>query len=119
VALQADLPCIRGEDVERLISRSEDELTTNPSGVFVADAAGVGTTAVVIGSHTPWRTHFGDRSRARHRGAGLIELTDSSLNRMRVDVDTVADVTHARVLGVGPATQTLLGAVAVTIRRPF
>lgn len=119
VALQADLPCIRGEDVERLISRSEDELTTNPSGVFVADAAGVGTTAVVIGSQTPWRTHFGDRSRARHRGAGLIELTDSSLNRMRVDVDTVADVTHARVLGVGPATQTLLGAVAVTIRRPF
>ena len=118
VALQADLPCVRDADVERLICRSEAELTRNPSGVFVADAAGVGTTAVAIGSQASWRTHFGERSRARHRGAGLIELTDSSLNRMRVDVDTVADVTHARILGVGPATQALLGTVAVPIPRP-
>jgi len=103
-ALVADLPCLDSRDLELAFTRAE---TLDRS--FVCDAAGIGTTLLMATSGHALLPRFGARSRAAHANSGAIEITDP-LQRLRRDVDTAVDFWDAQRLGVGPATQSALGA---------
>ncbi|GAA1766893.1 2-phospho-L-lactate guanylyltransferase [Nocardioides hankookensis] len=101
VALCADLPALRPEDLDEVLAA----LTTErPS--FVPDAAGIGTT-VYVADHDGFDPHFGPGSRAAHLEAGARELVDAPAS-VRRDVDEPADLTDAVALGVGAATAVAL-----------
>jgi 2-phospho-L-lactate guanylyltransferase len=107
VAVCADLPALRTDDLDELLS---DLDTTHPS--FVPDAAGVGTTLYVAG-HDAFDPHFGPDSRAAHLASGALELTDAPAS-VRRDVDDPADLAEAVTLGVGPSTAVALLAADAT-----
>lgn len=94
-----DLPCLRAEDVTGVLSAAEGVR----SGV-VPDAAGRGSVvlASMNGGLVP---RFGGRSFAAHLATGSVELPGSE--RLRRDVDTVADLGEAVRLGVGDVTSVL------------
>lgn len=99
VAMSADLPAVRSDDLARTFSAARDL-----SYWFVADAQHVGTT--MLGAAPGFRLSpaFGAQSRAAHRLQGAVELSEPDLERLRRDVDTEADLQVALTLGVGPYT---------------
>jgi 2-phospho-L-lactate guanylyltransferase len=106
-ALTADLPALSADEL-RLA------LTAASSGThcFVADAAGTGTTLYAAGPGAAFRPRFGPRSRLRHREAGALELDLPGLAGLRRDVDTLADLRSAAVIGLGRRT----AAIAARLR---
>ena len=101
----ADLPCLRPEDVTRLLAdRRSDE------GAFVPDRSATGTTLVIHPPGSRVVASYGPGSAARHRDLGLHALTDAPL-RARHDVDTLEDLRGARLLGPGPETTAALDAL--------
>ncbi|KQW53572.1 2-phospho-L-lactate guanylyltransferase [Nocardioides sp. Root1257] len=97
VALCADLPALRPDDLDAVLG----SLTADgPS--FVPDAAGIGTT-VYVADHDRFDPHFGPGSRAAHLDAGARELADAP-SSVRRDVDDPADLADAVELGVGAST---------------
>ena len=97
VALCADLPALRPDDLDQVLGT----LTTGvPS--FVPDAAGIGTT-IYVADHDLFDPHFGPDSRAAHLDAGARELADAPPS-VRRDVDDPADLADAVTLGVGAST---------------
>ncbi len=105
----ADVPCLRPDDVSRLIAT-----VTGPS--FVADTAGTGTTCAFFPAGTARSVAFGERSRAAHRARGMhemgeIELGSPAAARVRRDVDTRVDLWDAIRLGVGAHTQAMLATI--------
>lgn len=101
VAICADLPALRTDDLDELLG---DLDTARPC--FVPDAAGVGTTLYVAG-HDEFDPHFGPESRAAHLDSGARELRDAPAS-VRRDVDDPADLDEAVALGVGPSTAVAL-----------
>ena len=101
VAVCADLPALRSEDLDEVLGSLA---TGRPS--FVPDAAGVGTT-VYVGAYDEFDPHFGPDSRAAHLAAGAWELITSPAS-VRRDVDDPADLAEAVALGVGPSTAVAL-----------
>jgi 2-phospho-L-lactate/phosphoenolpyruvate guanylyltransferase len=101
-ALSADLPALRAGDLTAAI-RS----VTAPRW-FVPDLAGDGTTMLAAASGHRFAPQFGPDSRARHRALGMVEVDIAGLERLRRDVDTVADLTDARRRGIGPYTALVL-----------
>jgi 2-phospho-L-lactate guanylyltransferase len=97
VALCADLPALRAEDLDRA-------LTSVVAGEarFVADADGIGTT-LYTASHDEFDPRFGVASRAAHLEGGAREIS-GELASLRRDVDDLADLRKAVALGVGPRT---------------
>jgi len=98
VALVADLPCLRSEDLA--------EALTQIAGVgawFAADEDGTGTTmyAAPYGAFEP---QFGTGSRVAHLRAGAIEIV-GDLPSLRRDVDDEAGLAEALRLGAGPSTR--------------
>lgn len=98
VVVPADLPCLRGADVTRVLASARGS-----GGAFVPDRSSTGTTLL-------WRppggadlAHYGPGSAARHRAVGLRALADAPL-RARLDVDTVQDLREALALGTGART---------------
>jgi 2-phospho-L-lactate guanylyltransferase len=69
---------------------------------FVADLAGTGTTLLAAGPGVALGAAFGPASRDRHLGSGAVELV--AAESVRHDVDTPADLEHAKALGLGPHT---------------
>lgn len=98
VALCADLPALRSEDLAAALQ----EAARWPAA-FVADAAGLGTT-MFSAAHSEFRPRFGPASRQAHLEAGAREV-DGDLATLRTDVDDLADLSRARALGVGPHTR--------------
>jgi len=100
VALCADLPALRPEDLESAMRLLPVEV---PS--FVADAAGTGTTmyAAPLDSFDP---RFGPGSREAHLRAGAVAV-EGDLVSLRQDVDELADLHRVLRLGVGPHTTAL------------
>ncbi|MCW2765322.1 MAG: cofC [Nocardioides sp.] len=97
VALCADLPALRPEDLDgALASVAEGETR------FVADAAGVGTT-LYTAPYGEFDPRFGVESRAAHLDGGAGEIT-GPLTSLRRDVDDLADLREALALGVGART---------------
>jgi 2-phospho-L-lactate guanylyltransferase len=68
---------------------------------FVADAAGTGTTLYTASPGVPFSPRFGPGSRSLHQGAGASELDLTGIAGLRQDVDTVADLRSAAVIGLG------------------
>jgi 2-phospho-L-lactate guanylyltransferase len=107
VALCADLPALRTDDLDELLGELD---TTGPS--FVPDAAGVGTT-LYVAAHDAFDPQFGPESRAAHLASGARELIDAPAS-VRRDVDDPADLEEAVALGVGPSTAVALLAADAT-----
>jgi 2-phospho-L-lactate/phosphoenolpyruvate guanylyltransferase len=100
VALCADLPSLRPEDLDEALAHLPPD---RPA--FVADAAGVGTT-MYAAPHGEFDPRFGPDSRAAHVDAGAWEVP-GELASLRRDVDDVADLREAQALGVGVHTAEL------------
>jgi 2-phospho-L-lactate/phosphoenolpyruvate guanylyltransferase len=97
VVLQGDLPALQSQELGEALAAARHHERS-----FVADRLGTGT-AALCAFGTALDPHFGADSAARHRRSGAIELT-GAWPGLRCDVDTPADLTAARRLGVGPAT---------------
>jgi 2-phospho-L-lactate guanylyltransferase len=97
VALTADLPALRPEDVD-------EALAEVPPGAaaYVADADGIGTT-LYTAPYDAFAPRFGPGSALAHEGTGARPVT-APLPRLRRDVDDLADLEQALRLGVGPRT---------------
>ncbi|MGN0065376.1 MAG: 2-phospho-L-lactate guanylyltransferase [Nocardioides sp.] len=101
VALTADLPCLTPEDLATALS------ALTGSAAFVRDAAGTGTT-LYSAPTSQFRPRFGQDSAQAHASAGAREV-GTDLASLRRDVDTVADLGVAMVLGLGPHTAAASG----------
>ncbi|MCW2795092.1 2-phospho-L-lactate guanylyltransferase [Nocardioides sp.] len=97
VALCADLPALRPEDLDLALGSVAAGETR-----FVADAAGIGTT-LYTAPYDGFDPRFGVDSRAAHLDGGAREIT-GPLASLRRDVDDLADLRDALALGVGTRT---------------
>ena len=97
VVLQGDLPALQSRELAEAIAAARGYRRS-----FVADRLATGTSALCAFG-APLDPRFGPDSSARHRRSGAIELT-GAWPGLRCDVDTPADLTAARRLGVGAAT---------------
>lgn len=109
-ALSADLAALRPTELRTAL------LDVPPTGrAVVADAAGTGTVLLCAAPDSPLRPCFGANSHARHVRTGARDLTaalGAAVPGLRRDVDTVADLAAARLLGVGRATSAVLATAA-------
>jgi 2-phospho-L-lactate guanylyltransferase len=97
VALTADLPAVRAEDLDEALR------TVVPGeAAYVADAEGLGTT-LYTASHDEFAPRFGPGSALAHDATGARPIT-ASLPRLRRDVDDLDDLDDALAMGVGPRT---------------
>ena len=97
VALTADLPALRAEDLDEALG----EVT--PGGpAYVADAEGLGTT-LYTAPYDAFDPRFGPGSALAHDATGARAII-SPLPRLRRDVDDLHDLDDALALGVGPRT---------------
>jgi 2-phospho-L-lactate/phosphoenolpyruvate guanylyltransferase len=97
VALSADLPALRPEQIGRALRAAAAWPTA-----FVPDAAGDGTTLYSAAPGAAFRPAFGPGSRARHAAGGAAELGLDGIPGLRQDVDTPSDLREAVALGLGP-----------------
>ena len=107
VALCADLPALRPEHLATALAAAPHDAMA-----FVADADGIGTTAVVAPSLDLFRPAFGPASRRRPLDAGAHEVDGVDVPTLRRDVDDRDDLVEALRLGVGRSTSlvtTVLG----------
>lgn len=95
-ALVGDLPALRAADLARAL----DAARQAPAG-FVPDAAGTGTTLLTALPGQPLTPRFGPESAQRH-AEQAVRLT--AADSLRCDVDTLADLAAAAILGLGPHT---------------
>lgn len=98
IALAGDLPALRPAELSDVLDAARSE------SWFVSDAAGMGTTLLAAAAGRDLTPAFGSGSRAAHRGQGAVEVTSPRIERLRRDVDTLADLGEALRLGVGPHT---------------
>ena len=104
VAMVADLPALRSAD---LLAALHQAPVAGRS--FVRDLDGSGATLLAAGPGSPLTPLFGPQSAQRHlaSGAGELKAADS----LRCDVDSAADLSRCRELGVGMLTTQLIGSV--------
>jgi 2-phospho-L-lactate guanylyltransferase len=99
VALCADLPALRPDELAAALTAAPRD-----GMAFVADAEGVGTTAVVAPAPETFRPRFGPASRQQHLDAGAHEIDGVDVPTLRRDVDDRDDLAEAVALGVGSRT---------------
>jgi len=115
VALPADLPAMRTEDLTAVLHAAT---ATRAARTFVADAARTGTVLLAARPDAGLEPCFGSGSAAAHAASGAIALT-GDWPSLRRDVDTVADLVDAVRFGLGPRTSALIGpAVLAGVERP-
>ncbi|WP_019929610.1 2-phospho-L-lactate guanylyltransferase [Nocardia sp. BMG111209] len=106
--LPADLPFLRGVDLDRALSAA-----ARHERAFVADRHRVGTTLLTaIGGADP-DPRFGERSRRAHLNSGAVEIDCPGIESLRRDVDDLADLLDVATTRPGPA----LRATLRTLRR--
>lgn len=106
IALQADLPALRSDELAEAYGRASDDARS-----VVVDHHGTGTAALVLrGRVAELDPRFGVDSARRHGASGALRL-EGSWPGLRLDVDTLDDVRQAYRLGVGPATATVLNSL--------
>ena len=103
VALCADLPALRAEDLTSALA----SVTGRTS--YVVDADGTGTT-LYTASYEDFAPRFGAGSAAAHAAEGAVPLP-GALPGLRQDVDDLDSLRAAVAVGVGPATRRALEAV--------
>jgi 2-phospho-L-lactate guanylyltransferase len=97
VALTADLPAVRAEDLDEALGAVEPG-----EPAYVADAEGLGTT-LYTAAYDAFDPRFGPGSALAHDATGARPIT-APLPRLRRDVDNLGDLDDALALGVGPRT---------------
>lgn len=97
VALTADLPAVRAEDLDAALA----ELVPGEAA-YVADTDGLGTT-LYTASYERFDPRFGPGSALAHDATGARPIT-GPLPRLRRDVDDLRDLDDALALGVGSRT---------------
>lgn len=102
LALCADLPALRGDEVAHVLTSIPRTQVS-----FVRDFAGTGTTTYAAPA-SGFDPRFGVGSAAAHLAAGAIEV-GAGLLSLRADVDDAADLERAISLGVGSHTKAVLG----------
>ncbi|HEY5783743.1 MAG TPA: 2-phospho-L-lactate guanylyltransferase [Microlunatus sp.] len=110
LACVGDLPALRTTSVRRVIAASLDR-----PRCFLADHDGRGTT-MLVARGVPLNPLYGreivsDRtvgSASRHRRSAAQALDLADVPDARWDVDTLADLRSANLIGTGPATSLLL-----------
>ena len=107
VALCADLPALRAEDLTSALASVTDRTA------YVADASGTGTT-LYTASYDDFAPRFGNGSAAAHTAAGAYPVP-GELAGLRQDVDDLASLRAAIALGVGPATRSAIDAADLAI----
>jgi 2-phospho-L-lactate guanylyltransferase len=100
VALCADLPALRAEDLAAAVAAAP------AAPAFVPDAAGTGTTAFLAPA-ARFHSRFGPGSAAAHRAGGAVAV-GQDLGSLRADVDDEAALARAVGLGVGTHTAAVL-----------
>jgi 2-phospho-L-lactate guanylyltransferase len=109
-ALSADLPALRPAELDLALRAAAEH-----DRAFLADAAGTGTVLLTAIADSELRPEYGPDSRQAHLASGAHDLTAEIGDRvpgLRRDVDTVADLSAASLLGTGPATSAALPARA-------
>jgi 2-phospho-L-lactate guanylyltransferase len=104
-ALSADLPALRPAELDLALT-----IAAKYDRAFLADAAGTGTVLLTATGEHALRPEYGTDSRQAHLTSGAYDLTGEIGDRvpgLRRDVDTVADLSAAALLGTGPATSSL------------
>jgi 2-phospho-L-lactate guanylyltransferase len=97
VALTADLPAVRAEDLDEALG------TVAPGDpAYVADTEGLGTT-LYTAAYDAFDPRFGPGSALAHDATGARAI-NAPLPRLRRDVDDLDDLHDALALGVGPRT---------------
>jgi len=99
VALCADLPALRPDELARALAASDPERMS-----FVSDQERQGTTTVVSPTLEHFRPAFGTGSRRQHLDADAHEVDEVDVPGLRRDVDDPDDLAAALDLGVGPRT---------------
>jgi 2-phospho-L-lactate guanylyltransferase len=99
VTVSSDLPALRPDDLDAVLRAASAYRRA-----IVADAAGTGTVLLAAVSVADFQPAYGELSRSVHVGGGAVDLSESAPDRLRRDVDTIADLADAVRLGVGPAT---------------
>jgi 2-phospho-L-lactate guanylyltransferase len=107
VALSSDLPALRSDDLDAVLR----EAAAHPMAV-VADVMGTGTTLLAARRHV-FAPAFGLDSLAAHLAAGAVDLSESAAGSVRQDVDTIAALRSALVLGVGAETTRVLARLEI------
>lgn len=107
-ALASDLPALRPEDLEVVLSKAADHALS-----VVGDLSGTGTTLLCARSAADFAPRFGIASLAAHVAAGAVDLTDLAPESVRRDVDTVDALSGVVDLGVGEATRAALSNLPV------
>lgn len=103
VALQADLPALRPEELLDALGAAR-----RAGRAIVVDHTGSGTAALfACGPGRTLEPRFGTDSAARHIASGA-KVLEGDWPGLRQDVDTVADLTAATRLGLGPSTRAVL-----------
>jgi len=100
-AMLGDLPALRPEELAAALQAAAAADRT-----VVPDAEGSGSTLVTARAGLPWASAFGADSLARHVEIGCAVLDAGPT--LRRDVDTVAQLDAAAVLGLGPRTAAVL-----------
>ncbi len=100
-ALQADLPALRPDELATALAEAEGRRA------FIADRHGSGTTLLLSAPGQRLDPRFGPGSARAHTLSGALPLT-APLPSLRTDVDTPGDLDHARLLGLGQCTRTVL-----------
>jgi 2-phospho-L-lactate guanylyltransferase len=101
--LPADLPALHPEELDRAIHAA----LAAGGRAFCTDRAETGTTLLLAPPGQLLSPRFGPASAAAHRATGAREVT-GVWPGLRCDVDTAADLTIARGLGLGRFTSTAL-----------
>ena len=75
------------------------------------DLPGTGTTMLAAGPGIPLDPRFGVGSALAHQASGAHPIDLTTIDSVRRDVDTAADLAHAVQLGVGPRTADVMSLV--------
>jgi len=110
-ALTADLPALSAAELAAALAAA-----SAVTQAFVADAAGSGTTLYTAVPGAEFRPRFGPQSRMRHRQAGAVELDLAGIPGLRRDVDTLADLHSAALIGLGSRTRSARESIGSGIR---
>jgi 2-phospho-L-lactate guanylyltransferase len=105
VALSADLPALRPAELTAALAACVADRN------FVIDQPGTGTTMLAAAAGVPLDPRFGVGSALAHQASGAKPIELLTIESVRRDVDTAADLAHAVQLGVGPKTADVMSLV--------
>jgi 2-phospho-L-lactate guanylyltransferase len=113
--LPADLPIVRGSDIDELLSMELD----SPGALLVPSREGTGTNAIIRTPPVLFRSRFGPNSLALHKLESAkvgVECVIVENSRIALDIDEPADLELLLESGHGTQTFDLLAQFGIPLR---